>query len=237
MLQDEGIRDRVAQLKEEAARQAVTYVEDGMAIGLGTGSTARFMIDALGERVRTEGLRVCGIPTSEASAEQARRLGIPLTDFVNHPILDIAIDGADEVLRGSLGLVKGLGGALLREKIVATAAKRFVVIVDQSKLVDKLGTHAPVPVEVTPWGWERAAKWLGETGARACKPRMTRDGSLFITDNGNMILDCHYPGIDNPDELCQAILAITGVVDHGLFLGMASEVLVAGLDGIERLVP
>ncbi|WP_236622843.1 ribose-5-phosphate isomerase RpiA [Kozakia baliensis] len=237
MLQDSAIQDRVAQLKREAARHAVTYIEDGMAVGLGTGSTAKFMIDALGERVAKEGLRIRGIPTSEASAEQAKGLNIPITDFAADPFLDIAIDGADEVQRGSLYLVKGLGGALLREKIVAASARRFVIIVDESKLVDDLGTHAPIPVEITPWGWERAAKLLGDTGAHACKPRMKRDGNLFITDNGNMILDCHYPSIDDPRALSQSIIDITGVVDHGLFLGMTSEVLVAGLHGIDRLVP
>ncbi|MCQ9154359.1 ribose-5-phosphate isomerase RpiA [Acidomonas methanolica] len=226
----------VARLKEEAARRAVTYVEDGMIVGLGTGSTARFMIAALGERVKNEGLRIEAIATSEASDTQARELGIPMTDFAAHSVFDIGIDGADEVERGTLELVKGLGGALLREKIVASACRRFVVIVDESKLVDRLGTHAPLPVEVVPWGWERAARLLAETGAQAAKPRMVRD-KLFVTDNSNLILDCHYPGIDDPAALSRAILAITGVVDHGLFLGMTSEVLVAGTGGVQRLVP
>ncbi|GAJ27737.1 ribose-5-phosphate isomerase RpiA [Acidomonas methanolica] len=226
----------VARLKEEAARRAVTYVEDGMIVGLGTGSTARFMIAALGERVKNEGLRIEAIATSEASDVQARELGIPMTDFAAHSVFDIGIDGADEVERGTLELVKGLGGALLREKIVASACRRFVVIVDESKLVDRLGTHAPLPVEVVPWGWERAARLLAETGAQAAKPRMVRD-KLFVTDNSNLILDCHYPGIDDPAALSRAILAITGVVDHGLFLGMTSEVLVAGTGGVQRLVP
>lgn len=237
MSQTQVDADKIAQLKQEAARHAVSYIEDGMAVGLGTGSTARFMIDALGAKVRDHGLNIRAIPTSEASAEQAQGWNIPLTNFANDPFLDIAIDGADEVQKDSLFLVKGLGGALLREKIVAAAARRFVVIVDDSKIVTDLGSRAPIPVEVTPWGWERVATLLGDTGAQAAKPRMKRDGELFVTDNGNIILDCHYPGISDPQSLADAIIAITGVVDHGLFLDMTSEVLVAGLHGIEKLAP
>lgn len=231
-----GAADDIARYKEEAARQAVTYIEDGMIVGLGTGSTARFMIDALGDRIREEGLKIESIATSEASAHQAYELGIPRTDFLAHPELDIAIDGADEVLRGSLELIKGLGGALLREKIVASSAKRFVVIVDDSKLVAQLGTRAPLPVEVTAWGWERVAALLKRLGPTAVKPRFTSDGTLYMTDNHNVILDCHFDGIETPDALSHDILSITGVVDHGLFLGLTSEVLVAGATGVERMV-
>lgn len=227
----------IEHLKDQAAREAVSYIEDGMVVGLGTGSTARFMIQALGERVRDEGLKVWGLPTSEASTVQAREVGIPLTDFAVHPELDIAIDGADEVLNGALSLVKGLGGALLREKIVASAAKRFVVIVDDSKIVDHLGSKAPIPVEIVAWGWERTVHLLGKTGSIGCKPRMRRDGALFVTDNGNLIIDCHYPGIDDPHALSQAIHSIVGVVDHGMFLDLTSEVLVAGHGGVRRMVP
>ncbi|CAI9120792.1 ribose-5-phosphate isomerase RpiA [Brytella acorum] len=238
-LETDKARDVAAieRLKDQAAREAVRYIEDGMVVGLGTGSTARFMIQALGERVRDEGLRVWGLPTSEASTMQAREVGIPLTNFAAHPELDIAIDGADEVLNGTLFLVKGLGGALLREKIVASAAKRFVVIVDESKLVDHLGTKAPIPVEVVSWGWERAVHLLNKTGSIGCKPRMHRDGTLFVTDNGNMIIDCHYPSIEDPHALSEAIYDIVGVVDHGMFLNLTSEVLVAGHGGVRRMVP
>ncbi|GBQ15516.1 ribose-5-phosphate isomerase RpiA [Swaminathania salitolerans] len=235
MSESEESKARVAALKREAAIKAVSYVEDGMAVGLGTGSTAKFMIDALGERVRKEGLRIRAIPTSEASANQASALSIPITNFSDDPELDIAIDGADEVQAGSLFLIKGRGGALLREKIVAVSARRFVVIVDESKLVDDLGTHMPVPVEIIPWGWERVENLLCKTGARHCQPRRNDDGSLYQTDNHNIIIDCDYERIEDPRALADQIISITGVVDHGLFLDVTTEVLVAGTGGLRRL--
>ncbi|GBD56524.1 ribose-5-phosphate isomerase A [Gluconobacter wancherniae NBRC 103581] len=219
--------------KKAAARRAADMVQSGMVVGLGTGSTAKYMIERLGERI-TEGLEIMGIPTSEDSAEKAQKAGIPLTDFATHRRLDIAIDGADEVERGTLNLIKGLGGALTREKIVAQAAKRFVVIVDASKPVDHLGERAPVPVEVLSFGWECTADRLASYGARGVKPRTDRDGSLFVSDSGNMILDCHFGPIMDPAALSAKIDGTAGVVAHGIFLNMATEVLVATEQEIER---
>jgi len=229
--------DLRARRKQEAACRAATYVEDGMVVGLGTGSTSAFFIDELGRRWREEGLRFSGIPTSDRSAKQAADLGIQLTDFAHHTMLDLAVDGADEVLRGSLALIKGLGGALLREKIVAQAARRFVVIVDDTKLVDKLCMTAPVPVEVTPFGWECAAERLAALGARAPKPRTDRAGQLYRTDGGNIILDCHFAPIDDPQTVFSEIAKIVGVIESGLFLTEANEVLVATDHGVEQLMP
>ncbi|MBF0869586.1 ribose-5-phosphate isomerase RpiA [Gluconobacter japonicus] len=222
--------------KRTAARQAADMVKSGMVVGLGTGSTATYMIERLGERI-TEGLHIVGIPTSEDSARKAKKAGIPLTDFAAHRRLDIAIDGADEVQRGPLHLIKGLGGALLREKIVAQAAKKFVVIVDGSKPVDHLGERVPIPVEVISFGWECTAERLSACGAKGVKPRTDRDGNLFVSDNGNMILDCTFGPIEDPEELARQIDAIVGVVEHGMFLNMASEVLVATEQGVERWEP
>ncbi|GBR07849.1 ribose-5-phosphate isomerase RpiA [Gluconobacter frateurii] len=222
--------------KRTAARRAADMVQSGMVVGLGTGSTATYMIERLGERV-AEGLHIVGIPTSEDSARKAQKAGIPLTDFAAHRRIDIAIDGADEVQRGPLNLIKGLGGALLREKIVAQAAKKFVVIVDGSKPVDHLGERAPVPVEVISFGWECTAERLSACGAKGVKPRTDRDGNLFVSDNGNMILDCTFGPIEDPEELARQIDAIVGVVEHGMFLNMASEVLVATEQGVERWEP
>ncbi|EHH69094.1 ribose 5-phosphate isomerase A [Gluconobacter morbifer] len=223
--------------KKTAARRAADMVKSGMVVGIGTGSTAAFMIERLGERIREEGLEIVGIPTSDDSEDKAVHAGIPLTDFAAHRRIDLAIDGADEVQRGSLHLVKGLGGALLREKIVATAARKFVVIVDGRKPVDLLGERAPVPVEVIPFGWECTAEYLASCGARGVKPRQDRNGGLFVSDNGNMVLDCHFGPIEDPEALARKIDAIVGVVEHGMFLNMASEVLVATEQGIERWEP
>ena len=200
-----------------AAESAVTQVSSGMIVGLGTGSTGEFVLLALARRIR-EGLRITGVPTSEHTASRARELGIPLTELVG-PI-DIAIDGADEVERGTLDLIKGRGGALLREKIVARAAERFIVVVDQTKLVERLGA-APVPVEVVPFGWQATARQIAGKSQR-------RD---FVTDNGNYILDCAHFRPDLANELDR----ITGVVEHGLFLGMTTEVHVGTPSGIQIL--
>lgn len=219
--------------KRMAARRAADLVEDGMTVGLGTGSTAKYMIERLGERVAV-GLKIEAIPTSIDSAEKAVQAGIKLTDFSQHRVLDIAIDGADEVQRGTLHLVKGLGGALLREKIVAQSAKRFVVIVDDRKPVDHLGERAPIPVEVVFFGWECTAERLTECGAVAVKPRMDSHGHHYITDNGNLILDCVFGLIEDAEKLQQRIGSIVGVVEHGMFLNMTNEVFVAMDHGVER---
>ena len=223
------------ELKRAAAERAVNFVENGMVLGLGTGSTAAFFVEALARRVAA-GLTVIAIPTSERTAAQARRLGIPLTGFAEHRQIDLAVDGADEVQRVSLDLIKGRGGALLREKIVAAASRRFIVVVDRDKLVDRLGTAGPLPVEVVQFGWEVTAGALERLGAR---PELRRAGSgePFVTDGGNFILDCLFGAIDNPAETERRINAIVGVVENGLFVGRSSAVIVASEDGIEILTP
>jgi ribose 5-phosphate isomerase A len=228
----QGTSDRDAS-KRQAAMAAVAMVEDGMVVGLGTGSTAAFAIEGLIARVR-DGLRIVGIPTSERSARQARDGGIVLSDFSHHPKVDLTIDGADEIARGSLDLIKGLGGALLREKIVAAASAKLVIIADEPKLVFSLGGTVPVPVEVVAFGWETTAARLGKLGANPVL-RMAQGGSVFQTDGGNLILDCHFGIIADPGRLERDLSATIGVVETGLFIGMATTALVATPRGIVRL--
>jgi len=223
-------RDR---LKRAAALRAIEYVEDGMVVGLGTGSTATFVVAGLGARV-ADGLKIVGIPTSERTATQARGLGIPLATFAEHQRIDLTIDGADEVERGSLNLIKGLGGALLREKIVAAASDRLVIVVDHDKLVGKLGDHTPVPVEVTQFGWQATQSRLIQLGAEPAL-RHAGEDHLFITDGGNYILDCRFARIDDPKALELGIAKIVGVVESGLFVGRSSAVIVASAGGVEVL--
>jgi ribose 5-phosphate isomerase A len=227
--------DPAAGLKRQVGEDAASLVEAGMVVGLGTGSTAAFVIEALGRRW-SEGLRFVGIPTSERSAAQAASLDIELSDFAHHTEIDLTIDGADEIERGSLNLIKGLGGALLREKIVAAASRRLVIIADDRKLVDHLGEHTAVPVEVTPFGWESVAVRLGRIGG-AVSPRRDRAGSLFVTDGGNLILDCAFGIIEDPANLERRIKEIVGVIESGLFVGRASLAIVAGRHGIVRYQP
>jgi ribose 5-phosphate isomerase A len=222
------------ELKRAAAEAAVALVEDGMVVGLGTGSTAAFAVEALARRHR-QGLRFVGLPTSERTAAQARAAGIPLTSFAEHRQIDLTIDGADEVERGTLNLIKGLGGALLREKIVANASRRLVIVVDEAKLVDRLGTKAPVPIEVVTFGMEATQAAL-EAFAAAVHPRpATAGGGLFVTDGGNHILDCRFGPIADPAQLEERIGRIVGVVESGLFIGRAGTVFVADGAGVHRL--
>ena len=217
------------QQKRAAAERAVTYVESGMRLGLGTGSTAKHVLDVLSERLSDGTLRdVGGVPTSRATVEYARSLGIPLLDLDDVQRLDLAIDGADEV-DPRLNLIKGLGGALLWEKIVESAADRFVVVVDESKLVQRLGEKAPVPVEVVPFGWRSLLPHFTAAGAR---PELRlADGEPLLTDGGHYIVDCHFAGgIDDPGELAVHLRARAGVVETGMFIGMATAVVVAGVD-------
>ena len=219
--------------KRQAAMAAVAMVEDGMVVGLGTGSTAAFAIDGLIERVRG-GLRIVGVPTSERSAKQARDGGIELTDFAHHPRLDLTIDGADEIARDSLDLIKGLGGALLREKIVAAASERLVIIADEPKLVSCLGASSPVPVEIVAFGKETTVGRLAELGANPGL-RTAPDGTAFRTDGGNLIVDCRFGSIADPSRLEGDLCRVIGVVETGLFVGLATTVLVATPGGIVRL--
>lgn len=225
--------DPRAALKREAAEAAAALVTDGMVVGLGTGSTAYFAIAALIRRVG-EGLRITAIPTSERSAAQAREGGITLVDFADTPSIDLTIDGADAITRAGLDLIKGLGGALLREKIVATASRRLVIVADDTKLVDQLGTTSPVPVEVVPFGWQLAAARIAAFGAHV-DLRLDATGAPFRTDGGNFILDCHMGAIDDPADLDLRLRAIVGVVETGLFIGLTSTVYLAGASGVERL--
>jgi ribose 5-phosphate isomerase A len=216
--------------KRAAAEAAVAQIEEGMIVGLGSGSTALLALDALAKRVR-QGLRVTGVPTSERIGARARELNIPLTTLNDHPHLDLDVDGADEVERGSLNLIKGKGGALLREKIVAAASKRFIVIADQSKLVDRLGEKTAIPVEVARFGWKATAAKVEAVGGRPAL-RLTADGSEFLSDGGNFILDCSFGPIADSQALARELDSIVGVMEHGLFLGMASVAVIGGADGV-----
>jgi ribose 5-phosphate isomerase A len=225
------------ELKLKAAEAALAYVEPGMKLGLGTGSTAAKFVDLLGARVR-KGLNVICVPTSEATAAQARLLGIPLTTLDDTPFLDITIDGADE-LDSELRLIKGGGGALLREKIVATASDRMIVIADSSKLVKQLGQF-PLPIEVVRFGVEATRNMISALAAEAgCDGTLTmrlgRDGQPFVTDGGNYIFDAALKSIPDPEALDALLKLIPGVVENGLFLGIAWKAIVAGADGIVEI--
>lgn len=227
----------IDQQKRAAAAQALLDVSDGMRLGLGTGSTAAHFVDLLGERVRA-GLSVICVPTSEVTARQASALGIPLTTLDETPHLDLTIDGADEI-GPNLTLIKGGGGALLREKIVAAASTSMTVIADDSKLVSTLGAFA-LPVEVVPFGMEATRLAMADLAARLglegkLTPRRTRDGLLFVTDGGHHIVDCAFSAIPNPIGLAAGLAAIPGVVEHGLFLGLARKAIIAGDAGIRVL--
>ena len=223
------------ELKRAAALRAIEEVEDGMVIGLGTGSTAAFVVAGLARRVES-GLRVVGIPTSERTAAQARRLGIPIATFAEYQRLNLTIDGADEVQLGSLDLIKGLGGALLREKIVAAASERLIIVVDQEKLVEQLGEHVPVPVEVTQFGWQATAVALAKLG---CAPerRYAAGEQPYVTDSGNYILDCRFGPIADPGTLERRIAVTVGAVESGLFVHRSSMIVVASAAGVDVFTP
>jgi ribose 5-phosphate isomerase A len=227
--------DAQQQFKQAAADSAVALVEDGMILGLGTGSTAKLAVETLGKRVQG-GLRVVGVPTSEFTGRQAQSLGIPVSTLDEHPALDLTIDGADEVELGTLNLIKGRGGALLREKIVASASKRLVIMVDESKLVNRLGSHFALPVELIPFGWHVAARKLEALGAKVAL-RPGADGKPYVTDGGHYIVDCAFGPIATPAKLESELNNMVGVVEHGLFLGMAAQVIIAGQDGVKVLLP
>jgi ribose 5-phosphate isomerase A len=223
----------IAALKKEAASQALEFVKDGMLLGLGTGSTATFFVEALGEKVK-QGLKIEGVPTSEETRALATRLGIKLVDLPSERPIDLDIDGADEVELSTLNLIKGLGGALLREKIVATAATKMIVVVDENKLVNKLGSKTPVPVEIVQFGWQRTSEKLRRLGAEPVL-RLGKDGKPFITDGGNFISDCRFTKIENPAKLADDLAKVVGVVETGLFIGIASLVIAAKSDGVSQI--
>ena len=222
-------RERMKQL---ACQRAAQEVQDGMVLGLGTGSTVYYFLHELGRMVR-EGVRLTGIPTSVQTAQLATQLAIPLTTLDDQPHLDLAVDGADEV-DAHLNLIKGAGGALLREKIIAANAARFLIVVDEGKMVTQLGERYSVPVEVVPFGHTPAMRALEGLGARVTLRRGT-DGQPWLSDNGNYILDCHFGPIPDSMALQKALLAIPAVVDSGLFLNMTDTVIVGHAKGVRLL--
>jgi ribose 5-phosphate isomerase A len=222
--------------KQRAGFAALAHLANDMVVGIGTGSTAACFIDALGAALRDGRLRgIRGIPTSDRSAGQARKLGIPIITFAQASKIDITIDGADEI-DPNLNLIKGLGGALLREKLVAQNSSKMIVIADSGKLVDVLGTHQPLPVEVAPFEHAVHVPFLRSLG---CEPKLRHgpDGSVYQTDNGNVIYDCRFARIDDPQRLQQAIKSRAGIVETGLFIGIATVALVADEAGVRTITP
>jgi len=213
-------------LKRIAAKRAAEYVRDGMVLGLGTGSTARLALEEIC-RLVNDGYQLTGIPTSKETEKLARELGIPLSTLDEVQSIDLTIDGADEV-DPELCLIKGLGGALLREKIVAYWSKQEIIVVDSSKMVDQLGAKTPLPIEVIPYGYRKTKMALEDLG---CRAKLRGDREPFLTDNGNFVLDCKFPQIEAPLELEHAIDDIPGVVENGLFLGMASRIVIGTESG------
>jgi ribose 5-phosphate isomerase A len=221
-------RDKFAQdeLKLEAARRALNLVQSGMTIGLGSGSTASLWIKLVGEQVRDHGLKIRAIASSPDSEALGRSYGIPFVNFEECPWLDLTVDGADEIAPG-LALIKGGGGKLLREKIVASASERFVIVADESKIVEVLGS-APLPVEVIPMAVPLVRPALRELGFVVAEVRRNHDGSSYITDQGNLLLDCSGMQLDDPERIAAELDGMVGVVEHGLFLGMADLAIIAG---------
>ncbi len=224
-----GTADDLAQLKRRAAAAAVSHVQDGQLVGLGTGSTAKHVVRLLGERVRA-GLKIRGVATSRATAELAREVGIPLVETENTWTIDVAIDGADQV-DPQLNLIKGGGGALLKEKIVAAAAAKLIIVVDHTKRVPILGRPMPLPVEVVPFGWGSTARQIERTGGKAVL--RTQGGRVFTTESGHYILDLHLDRIEDPTGLEVLLNRIPGVVETGLFVGYTDTLIVGTPHGVE----
>jgi ribose 5-phosphate isomerase A len=221
-------------LKQKAAEHAVKYVKSGMIVGLGHGSTALFAVKHIARLLKTgEFNNILGIPCSIQVEDEARHLGIPLTTLEEHPIIDVTIDGADEV-DPNLDCIKGGGGALLREKIVAQASLREIIVVDESKLSPALGTRWPVPVEVIPFGWRSQVSFLESLGAHV-SVRQASDGRKFFTDQANLILDCNFGPLQQPTHVARDLGQRIGIVEHGLFLGLTTDVIVAGKSGVRHL--
>ncbi len=222
------------QYKQRAAEEAVEFIDAGMVVGLGHGTTAIFAVRRIAELLKAGSLKnILGVPCSAQVEKEAVRLGIPLTTLEEHPVIDVTIDGADEV-DPSLDLIKGAGGALLREKIIAQASHREIIIVDESKMSPVLGTRKELPVEAVPFGLRTQIEYLNSLGARV-SVRQAGDGSLFKTDYGNVILDCAFGPIAQAALLAARLSERAGIVEHGLFLGLATDVIVAGDKGVRHL--
>ena len=219
------------QLKKAAANQALEFIQNNSVVGLGTGSTIRFLLEGLANRVK-EGLRIRGVPTSQETATLANQMGIPILGNEDDWTINVTIDGADRV-DPEFNLIKGGGGALLREKIVAKAAQQFIVIVDAGKRVSGLGASFPVPIEVVPFGWPNTARLLTQLGGKVSLRQ--KNGSTYVTDSGNYILDMAIQEIDNPSDLECRLNQIPGVVENGLFTGMTSTLIVGTAQGTEVL--
>lgn len=227
--------DDAERYKRDAAARALDLVSDGMVLGLGTGSTVAHFVELLGQALDEERLTdVVGVPSSVRTGREARAAGVPLVGLSERGRLDMTVDGADEVTP-DLDLIKGMGGALLREKMVAQASERLVIIADESKSVARLGTRSPLPVEVVDWGWHVHVAMLESWGATVAM-RQFDDGPPYKSDNGNLILDCTFPeGIDDPGALAARLDATAGVVEHGLFLGMTTLAILAGPSGVRTI--
>jgi len=223
----------VDQFKKQAALKAVEFVQSGMVLGLGTGSTSLYAVQEIGQRCRDGSVKsIIGIPSSIKTAHEAQQCGIPLGSLDNHPIIDLTIDGADEV-DPDLNLIKGGGGALVREKIVAQNSRKVVIIIDESKLSSVLGVKRDVPIEIIPFGFRPILNYLKALGS-SVKLRKTEKGLPFETDQGNYIIDCKFDRISEPQQLAGKLKEKAGIVEHGLFLGLATDVIVAGQKGIQH---
>ena len=228
--------NRIEEFKKQAAFKAVEQVASGMVVGLGTGSTAKYAVERIGELYQSGELKdIVGMPSSVQTEKLARSVGIPLTTFDSHPVIDINIDGADEV-DPKLNLIKGGGGALLREKVIAQASRRNVIIVDESKLSNQLGTHWALPIEVVPFACPSELNFLEALDA-VVKIRKHDDGSSFKTDQKNLILDADFGPIADPAGLAAKLDNRAGIAGQGLFIGLTSEVIIAGSEGIRHMTP
>jgi ribose 5-phosphate isomerase A len=223
----------IDKLKIEAAHAAIDFVKDNMVVGLGSGSTASHVIEALGKKV-ANGLKIVAIPTSKQSQFLAEKHNLKLTTFAEHPEIDITIDGADQVEIGSLNLIKGLGNALLGEKIVARSSKKLIIVIDERKLVDCLGNRTPLPIELVPFGWEITEKIIAQYGCET-ELKMDSNKKALLTDGHHYILNCKFSKIENARKLDKDLKLITGVIETGLFLNMADSVIVAQQSGVVTL--
>jgi ribose 5-phosphate isomerase A len=228
------VNEKIQKLKQQAAERAVEFIKPGMVVGLGHGSTALFALRRIAELLKSGKLAdILGVPCSTQVEKEARQLGIPLTSLDEHPIIDVTIDGADEV-DPNLDLIKGGGGALLREKIVAQASRREIIVVDESKLSPALGTRWAVPAEVNPFGWRSQVLYLESMGA-GVSVRQDRNGERFLTDQGNLILDCDFGPLPEPSRVAATLDARTGIVGHGLFLGLTTDLVVANAKRVRHV--